>query len=213
MLAVNQPHQQDAAQVLAAIDLSFPSLYALRADIEAVRDEVAQAAGRQRRAELAQPHVSDIIAAFRGGLDDAARDYEQKIARFAINPDPAAVPALLGPDAAVYFMRELVASKLPAIIGRVCPEAARGQGQDDRRASIQDATRRTDAVWEKLDGIQRRLSIEAGKLRQQRQEFYQSLVRADIEREERRLHADVEEVRRLQASLRNRSTPAAAARA
>lgn len=189
----------------AGVDLTFRDLYAIRDQVAALTDPIAGLLTERRSILAKPPHTDDLVATYRQGIEAAAAEYEQRVAAYLTAPRPDDALQELGVGAALYFMRDLVAGKAPALIERLCPDAKGGLKAADRRAALAALGERLQALRGKQDALRKAL-IEQ---RQQLQALLNGPVyqandvrgRAAIESQMLDLPAEIDAITQAQAAL------------
>ncbi|WP_174279029.1 hypothetical protein [Sphingomonas bacterium] len=100
---------------------------------------------RARRAQLLAraPQTDRVCDAMRAGLEQVARRFEADLAGFVTRPTEDGAAAILGADAAIYFMREHIAARLPATVARLFPDTVRAASPEVAKRELREAS---DAV-------------------------------------------------------------------
>jgi hypothetical protein len=180
---------------------TFPSLYALRDKLATLGEEISAELSARRRTLAAPADAEHIADLFRRGLDGAARDYEARLTAFFSDPRAGDVAQLLGSDAAIYFMRDLIASKVPALVQRFCPDAERGMPQGDRERVLQETDRKLGELRQRREELIKALSLEGANLRTERMEAIHAgnwRRQVAVESEQRTLSEELEKAQRDQ---------------
>ena len=189
-----------------AIDLSFGSLNAIRDALTALNALIDHLRTQRRLIALAPAHADDIIAAYREGLERAVHEYEIEVTDFSTDPRLSGVDTdLFGTGAAVYFLRDVIASKIPSLVERLCPGANSGMKLADRAKALAEVNAALNRVWTERDGLRQRLVVERHNLRELRQQATHEndwKARTTLEAEERVLDEELTALRQSQDELR-----------
>lgn len=165
------------------MDLTFASLYRLRDEMADVTKRIADLVPARDRLTTQAAHTDEIVAYFRRGLEAAAQDYEARLAVFFGNPRQGDVSQLLRDGAAMYYMRDLVASKVPALIKRLSPSSENAMPLAEQQQTLRTANAELSRLIDRHAELVQAFGRERLALREMRQPG--NLSRGDAGRNER----------------------------
>ena len=154
---------------MMTFDPTFSTLYALRDKLAEISNRTRGILAEMKRIRSAPPHADDIAEQFRRGLDNAAAEYEARLASHFNDPHASDTSLISGDGIAAYLMRDLVAAKIPDLIKKLSPDAERGLPSNERRRLLQEADGQLDRLSADLEIVRLAFSKEKYELSQQRQ--------------------------------------------